>query len=98
MYSLAVSMLPNEASPPTSPPRPDGILPDLVSYHLSMSEQPKFDYAQAVQVTTGGHQGCLGAIVGINGPDSARTYTVEFGDGSDSEIAERLLSRYESAG
>jgi hypothetical protein len=50
-----------------------------------------------VQITSKEHNGRIGAVVGINGSDSSRTYTVEFGDGSDSEIAEDCLSKSESA-
>jgi len=62
-----------------------------------MSEQPKFDYGETVQITSKEHNGRIGAVVGINGSDSSRTYPVEFGDGSDSEIAEDCLSKSESA-
>jgi ribosomal protein S4E len=62
-----------------------------------MSEQPKFDYGETVQITSKEHNGRIGAVVGVNGSESSRTYTVEFGDGSDSEIAEDHLSKCESA-
>ena len=58
-----------------------------------MSEQPKFDYGETVQVTSKEHNGRIGAVVGINGSESSRTYTVEFGDGSEAEIGEKGLSR-----
>ena len=57
-----------------------------------MTEHPKFDYGDSVRVIGKEHRGCIGAVVGINASGSPRTYTVEFGDGSDSEIAEELLS------
>jgi hypothetical protein len=60
---------------------------------LSMTEQPKFDYGDTVLVTGKKHGGRLGGVVAINGPESSRTYTIEFSDGSDSEIAEELLLR-----
>jgi hypothetical protein len=61
---------------------------------LPMSEQPKFDCGETVQVMTKDLRGRVGVVVGINGSESSRTYTVEFGDGSDSEIAEGSLSMY----
>jgi hypothetical protein len=61
-----------------------------------MDEEPKFDFGETVQITGKEHKGRIGAVVGINGPECFRTYTVEFGDGSDSEIAEELLSKCES--
>ena len=57
-----------------------------------MSEQPKFDYGETVQVTSKEYNGRIGAVVGINGSESSRTYTVEFGDGSEAEIGEKGLS------
>jgi hypothetical protein len=60
---------------------------------LSMSEQPKFDYGETVQITSEEYYGRIGAVVGINDSKSSRTYTVEFGDGSESEIAEDCLSK-----
>ena len=59
-----------------------------------MSEEPKFDYGDAVQITAGKHLGAVCAVVGINGSEQHRTYTVEFGDGCDCEIGEESLSRY----
>jgi ribosomal protein S4E len=61
----------------------------------NMAQEPKFDYGDEVQVMAEEHEGRTGAVVGINGSESSRTYTVEFGDGSDSEIAEELLSKDE---
>ena len=58
-----------------------------------MSEQAKFDYGETVQITSKEHNGRIGAVVGINGSESSRTYTVEFGDGSEAEIGEKGLSR-----
>ena len=60
---------------------------------LSMSERPKFDYGETVQITSKEHNGRIGAVVGINGSESCRTYTVEFGDGSDADIGEEGLSK-----
>jgi ribosomal protein S4E len=62
-----------------------------------MSEEPKFDHGQTVQITGGDLNGRIGAVVGINGSRPSRTYTVEFEDGSDSEIAEEFLSKSDSA-
>jgi hypothetical protein len=61
-----------------------------------MSEHPKFDYGETVQITSKEHNGRIGAVVGINGSESSRTYTVEFGDGSEADIAEEFLSKCES--
>ena len=58
-----------------------------------MSEQPKFNYGETVQITGEEHNGRIGALVGIHASESDRTYTVEFGDGSEAEIAEEGLSR-----
>jgi hypothetical protein len=58
-----------------------------------MSEQPKFDYGETVQITSKEHNSRIGAVVGINGSESDRTYTVEFGDGSEADIAEEGSSR-----
>jgi hypothetical protein len=60
-----------------------------------MAQEPKFDYGDEVQVMAKEHEGRTGAVVGVNGSESSRTYTVEFGDGSESPIAEELLTRYE---
>jgi hypothetical protein len=57
-----------------------------------MSDQPKFDYGETVQVTSKELNGRIGAVVGINGSESSRTYTVEFGDGSEADIGEEGLS------
>jgi hypothetical protein len=57
-----------------------------------MSDQPKFDYGETVQVTSEEHNGRIVAVVGINGSESSRTYTVEFGDGSEADIGEEGLS------
>jgi hypothetical protein len=45
-----------------------------------MSEQPRVDYGETVQITSKEHNGSIGAVVGINRSESSRTYTVEFGD------------------
>jgi ribosomal protein S4E len=58
-----------------------------------MNEQPKFDYGETVQITRKEHNGRIGAVVAINGSESDRTYTVEFGDGSEGEFGEEALSR-----
>jgi hypothetical protein len=58
-----------------------------------MSQQPKFGYGETVQITSTDHSGRIGAVVGINGSESSRNYTVEFGDGSEAEIGEEGLSR-----
>jgi ribosomal protein S4E len=57
-----------------------------------MAENPKFDYGDEVEVTGGEHKGRTGCIVSINLSSPSETYTVEFGDGSDAEIKEALLS------
>ena len=67
--------------------------PDLNSYHLRMDVNAKFDDGDPVQILGGKHEGRLGDIVGLNFFDSLRTYTVKFGDGSDAEIEEALLSK-----
>jgi ribosomal protein L24 len=51
-----------------------------------MAVQPKFDYGDAVQVLAGEYKGRAGEVVGVSPATS--TYTVEFGDGTDVEIAE----------
>jgi hypothetical protein len=58
-----------------------------------VNQNPAFDYGDTVQISGGEHKGRIGAVVGINGSDLSRTYTVEFGDGTDSEIDEGLLLR-----
>ena len=55
-----------------------------------------FDYGEMVRITAKEHKGRVGAVVGISGQECSRTYTVEFGDGSDSEIEEEFLSKCES--
>jgi len=45
-----------------------------------------------VKVKDGKHKDRLVDVVGISITASSRTYTVEFGDGSDAEIEEALLS------
>lgn len=67
--------------------------PVFVSYHLPMGDAPKFDYGDSVQVKAGKHKDRSGDVVAINITTSSRTYTVEFGDGSDAEIQEELLSK-----
>jgi hypothetical protein len=57
-----------------------------------MGVQPKFDYGDTVRISGKEHRGRIGAVVAINGSESSRTYTIEFGDGSDAEIAEECLS------
>jgi hypothetical protein len=39
---------------------------------LSMSDQPKFDYGETVQVTSKEHNGRIGAVLGINGSESSQ--------------------------
>jgi ribosomal protein S4E len=68
----------------------------LDSYDRLMADNPKFDYGDEVQVTGGEHEGRIGCIVSINLPSPLGTYTVEFGDGSDAEIKEALLSTVKS--
>jgi ribosomal protein S4E len=58
-----------------------------------MADVPKFDFGEEVAVTGGEHKGRVGCIVSINLSAPTETYTVEFGDGSDPEIKEALLSR-----
>ncbi len=65
------------------------------SYHAPVRHNPAFDYGDSVRVSGGEHKGRTGAVVAINGSESSRTYTVEFGDGTDSEIGEGLLLRDE---
>jgi ribosomal protein S4E len=60
-----------------------------------MVQQPLFDYGDTVQVTGGAHIGEIGSVCAISGSESSRTYTVEFGDGSDSEIEEALLVKFQ---
>ena len=57
-----------------------------------MANDPKFDFGDEVQVTSGERKGRIGCIVSINLSSLSETYTVEFGDGSDAEIKEALLS------
>jgi ribosomal protein S4E len=68
-----------------------GLLTQRVREILSMSERPKFDYGEIVRIMGREHRGRLGVVAAINGSESSRTYTIEFGDGSDSEIAEEFL-------
>jgi ribosomal protein S4E len=65
---------------------------DFNSYDRMMADNPKFDYGDEVQVTGGEHKGHIGSIVSINLSSPSGMYTVEFGDGSDAEIEEALLS------
>ena len=58
-----------------------------------MSGDPKFDYGDHVKVKDGMHKDRLGDVVGMSVTASFCTYTVEFGDGSDAEIEEALLSK-----
>jgi len=44
-------------------------------------------------LTGGEHTNRFGDVVGINITASPRTYTVEFGDGSDAEVEEGHLSK-----
>ena len=69
------------------------ITPDFVSYYFTMGNDPKFDYGDPVKVTGGEHTNRFGDVVGINITASPRTYTVEFGDGSDAEVEEGHLSK-----
>jgi hypothetical protein len=57
-----------------------------------MNADPKFDYGDQVKVRAGEHKDRLGDVVGMSMAVSLRTYTVEFGDGTDSEIEEDFLS------
>jgi hypothetical protein len=66
-------------------------LPVFISYHVN--QNPAFYYGDTMRISSGEHKGRIGAVVGINGSDSSRTYSVEFGDGTDSEIDEGLLWR-----
>lgn len=61
------------------------------------SEHPKFDYGDTVRVLSGEREGRLGAVVGINETEVSRTYTIEFGDGTDCEFPEHFLSKYDGA-
>lgn len=58
-----------------------------------MADDPKFDFGDEVRITGGEHKGRIGSIVSINLSAPSETYTVEFGDGSDAEVNEALLSR-----
>jgi len=58
-----------------------------------MTEQPEIDYGDTVRIRGKEHRGRIGAVVGINGSELFRTYTIEFGDGIDAEIVEELLCR-----
>jgi hypothetical protein len=58
-----------------------------------MSGDSKFSYGDQVQVKDGKHKDRLADVVGMTLTASSRTYTVEFGGGSDAEIEEGLLSR-----
>jgi hypothetical protein len=58
-----------------------------------LSGNPKFDYGDQVKVKNGKHKDRLGDVVGMTITASFCTYTVEFGDGSDAEIEEALLSK-----
>jgi ribosomal protein S4E len=57
-----------------------------------MADNHKFDFGDEVQVMGGEHKGRSGCIVSINLSSPLGTYTVEFGDGSDTQIEEALLS------
>ena len=57
-----------------------------------MSGDAKFRYGDQVQVKDGKHKDRVGDLVGMTMTASSPTYTVEFADGSDAEIAEDLLS------
>jgi ribosomal protein S4E len=61
-----------------------------------MADDPKFDFGDEVQVTSGEHKGRIGWIVSINLSAPSVTYTVEFGDGSDAELKEELLVKVTS--
>lgn len=59
-----------------------------------MDEESSFDYGDTVQVLDGEHKGRVGAVVGWNGSGQLRSYTVEFGDGSDADYSSRSLVKY----
>ena len=61
-----------------------------------MADDPKFDFGDEVQVTSGEHKGRIGWIVSINLSAPSVTYTVEFGDGSYAELKEELLVKVTS--
>jgi hypothetical protein len=46
---------------------------------------------ETVQITSKEHNGHISAVVGINGSESSRTYTVEFGEGSEADIERKTL-------
>jgi hypothetical protein len=58
-----------------------------------MSSASKFDYGDCVLVRDGKHKDRTCCVVGMSDLGSRRTYAVEFGDGSDTEIEEELLSK-----
>jgi hypothetical protein len=58
-----------------------------------MSSAPKFDYGDCVLVRNGKYKDRTCCVVGMSHLATTRTYTVEFGDGSDAEIEEELLSK-----
>ena len=57
-----------------------------------MSQQPKFDYGETVQVTGKKNKGRIGLVVGIHERESCQAYIVKFEDGSEFEIADESLS------
>jgi hypothetical protein len=58
-----------------------------------MNDTPKLDYGDQIRVRSGKYKDCVGDVVGISNAVPTRTYTVEFGDGSDAEIEEEILSK-----
>jgi ribosomal protein L24 len=54
-----------------------------------MNQLAKLDYGDAVQVTQGEYAGRTGVVVGMH--DSGLTFTIEFGDGTDAEVAKTSL-------
>ena len=53
-----------------------------------MKNSPKFSWGDVVVVSATKQ---IGSICGFSETDDGFTYTVEFGDGSDQQIAESLL-------
>lgn len=56
-----------------------------------MAHTTSFSYGDVVLIINGEYRGRIGSIVGMNRPEAASVYTVEFGDGSDTEIPVECL-------
>ncbi len=51
-----------------------------------MDQQARLDYGDEVRIVDGENRGKIGAVVGMNHPDTPSIFTIEFGDGSDAEV------------